>query len=369
MRRKDILEGAFKNFQQNIAKGYQATQKGGGWLAPDGVEKGIKKFFTQIDDPDKDKDKDKKAAKGGAGTADATKTAQKGKNTTQTSNAPLDVKKSVPTGAAFINGKIQWKYDDKKGIWISNRKDTMQAADGIKVYNKMPKDKRQYIIKEETMSKAIKEGLADLADMAERDHEVQMARADLYKIAKYAIKLHDMMKNVSEAEGLEGWQQAKITKAADYIGSVYHNLEYDLKFADGGEMPADALAGISEEVDAKKMDVTDIDKKGNTPAYQQMKKGNPRYNDKTTKDKVKESEKDTHCSDKCCGADVKREDCKCSPDCKHCNCNDPKVAEGKSPHAKGTKKYKKHMAAIHAEGVQDTYKLKIAERLNNKLGK
>ena len=55
MRRKDILEGAFKNFQQNIAKGYQATQKGGGWLAPDGVEKGIKKFFTQIDDPDKDK--------------------------------------------------------------------------------------------------------------------------------------------------------------------------------------------------------------------------------------------------------------------------------------------------------------------------
>ena len=31
--------------------------------------------------------------------------------------------------------------------------------------------------------------------------------------------------------------------------------------------------------------------------------------------------KDTHCSDKCCGADVKREDCKCSPTCKHCNCN------------------------------------------------
>ena len=361
MRRKDILEGAFKNFQQNIAKGYQATQKGGGWLAPDGVEKGIKKFFTQIDDPDKDKDKDKKAAKGGAGTADATKTNQKGKNTTQTSNAPLDVKKSVPTGAAFINGKVQWKYDDKKGIWISNRKDTMQAADGIKVYNKMPKDKRQYIIKEEAMSKAIKEGLADLADMAERDHEVQMARADLYKIAKYAIKLHDMMKNVSEAEGLEGWQQAKITKAADYIGSVYHNLEYDLKFADGGEMPADALAGISE------------------------------------------SKKDTHCSDKCCGAEVKREDCKCPPDCEHCNCNDPKVAEvqevsdfkkreleyelrGEEPKRDPKKRRpyrtpqeriqdankrnsKKHMAAIHAEGVQDTYKLKIAEQLNKKLGK
>ena len=39
------------------------------------------------------------------------------------------------------------------------------------------------------MSKKLKEGgLGDLAHAAERDHEVQMARADLYKIAKYAIK-------------------------------------------------------------------------------------------------------------------------------------------------------------------------------------
>ena len=38
--------------------------------------------------------------------------------------------------------------------------------------------------------------------------------------------------------------------------------------------------------------------------------------------------KDTHCSDKCCGSDVKREDCKCPADCPHCNCNDPKVGGG-----------------------------------------
>lgn len=80
------------------------------------------------------------------------------------------------------------------------------------------------------MKDKIKEGLAALADVAERDHEVQMARSDLYKLAKYAIKLHEMLKNVSEAEGIEGWQQAKITKAADYISSVYHSLDYDMKF-------------------------------------------------------------------------------------------------------------------------------------------
>ena len=95
--------------------------------------------------------------------------------------------------------------------------------------------------------KDLKEGLGDLADRAERDHEVQMARADLYKIAKYAIKLHDMLKNVSEEQGLEGWVQAKITKSADYIGSVYHNLDYEMKFGgEGDEVGPDTEIQVGE---------------------------------------------------------------------------------------------------------------------------
>jgi hypothetical protein len=78
--------------------------------------------------------------------------------------------------------------------------------------------------------KPVKEGLGDLAQRAEQDHEVQMARAELYKIAKHAIKLHEMLKSVSEQEGLEGWVQSKITKAADYIDSVYHHLDYEKNF-------------------------------------------------------------------------------------------------------------------------------------------
>ncbi len=73
----------------------------------------------------------------------------------------------------------------------------------------------------------IEEGLGELADIAERDHEVQMARAQLYKIAKYSIKLHDMLKGVSEEQGLEGWIQSKITKSSEMIGSVYHHLDYE----------------------------------------------------------------------------------------------------------------------------------------------
>ena len=93
------------------------------------------------------------------------------------------------------------------------------------------------------MNKAIKEGLADLAGRAEADHEVQMARGDLYKVAKYGIKLHEMLKGVSEEQGLEGWVQAKITKASDYLSSVYHHMDY--QEADDSAMAPDALDGIS----------------------------------------------------------------------------------------------------------------------------
>lgn len=40
-----------------------------------------------------------------------------------------------------------------------------------------------------------------------------------------------------------------------------------------------------------------------------------------------EEKRDTHCSDKCCGSDVKAEDCTCAPTCPHCNCNAKDVKE------------------------------------------
>jgi len=105
--------------------------------------------------------------------------------------------------------------------------------------------------------KQIAEGsLGDMANRCETDHEVQMARADLYKIGKYAIELHDMLRNVSEEQGLEGWVQSKITKAADYMGSVKHHLEYEMSGmnSDNQEaMPADALDALeSTEADQNK---------------------------------------------------------------------------------------------------------------------
>ena len=56
------------------------------------------------------------------------------------------------------------------------------------------------------------------------DHKAKMARADLMKMHEYSAKLFRM---IGPNEELDGWVQAKITKASDYISSVYHYLEYE----------------------------------------------------------------------------------------------------------------------------------------------
>jgi hypothetical protein len=63
------------------------------------------------------------------------------------------------------------------------------------------------------------------------DREGAMAKADLHKLANYSIKL---FKKIKDEDQLEGWVQAKITKAADYIASVYHYLEYEMEFSEYG---------------------------------------------------------------------------------------------------------------------------------------
>jgi len=64
------------------------------------------------------------------------------------------------------------------------------------------------------------------------DDEGAMVKADLYKLAKYSVKL---FKKIEDEDQFESWVQAKITKAADYISSVYHYLEYEMKFSEYGD--------------------------------------------------------------------------------------------------------------------------------------
>ena len=72
---------------------------------------------------------------------------------------------------------------------------------------------------------------APIGSHGESDREGAMAKADLHKLASYSLKL---FKKIDDDAQLEGWVQAKITKAADYIASVFHYLEYEMEFSDYG---------------------------------------------------------------------------------------------------------------------------------------
>ena len=55
--------------------------------------------------------------------------------------------------------------------------------------------------------------------------EIDMAGRELLKAQEYAAKLSEM---VPALPGLDGWVASKITKAADYLSSVFHYLDYEM---------------------------------------------------------------------------------------------------------------------------------------------
>ena len=57
------------------------------------------------------------------------------------------------------------------------------------------------------------------------DHEVEMAKSDLLQLLKNTKSVMMSIKDRSEEEGLEGWVQEKIIKAADYMNTLAEYLE------------------------------------------------------------------------------------------------------------------------------------------------
>jgi hypothetical protein len=110
------------------------------------------------------------------------------------------------------------------------------------------------------------------------DHEVEMARSDLFSAAKNAQQVHAMIKHVSEDEGLEGWVQEKIIKANDYLNTVREYLEGKQVqgMAEGlpqtlrKVVPGYAKREIDKKMDAGKFGKTDADKDANFQRYKKI---------------------------------------------------------------------------------------------------
>jgi len=88
---------------------------------------------------------------------------------------------------------------------------------------KISKKRLVEIIEEEA---ALVDGMHAEYSMDGIDEEGKMAKRQLHDLANYSHELCDML---ADATQLESWVQAKITKAADYIKTVKHYVEYGME--------------------------------------------------------------------------------------------------------------------------------------------
>jgi len=75
------------------------------------------------------------------------------------------------------------------------------------------------------------------------DHEVKMAKSDLFATAQNAQDIMRYLRDRSEEEGIKGWMQSYITLANDYLNSVKESLQYET------QMHEDQLAAYGNGAD------------------------------------------------------------------------------------------------------------------------
>ena len=107
---------------------------------------------------------------------------------------------------------------------------------------KISKNRLVEIIKEEC-------SMAAEQQMDEMDDEGAFAKRQLYDMEKYARELGEML---TDSTQLESWVQAKLTKAADYLKTVKHYVEYGMEEGaydqiEGGMGPIDPVGADLED--------------------------------------------------------------------------------------------------------------------------
>ena len=97
------------------------------------------------------------------------------------------------------------------------------STDKVDMKKKIKADPSKSSTEKAAITKAIDDAKPGEEVVAEEyDDEGRMAKSDLLKLTQYSAKLY---KALGDNDQLPGWIQAKITLAADYIGTVKHYLE------------------------------------------------------------------------------------------------------------------------------------------------
>lgn len=110
------------------------------------------------------------------------------------------------------NDKPVSTHDTKEEAQAKARRMRKQLTKGERGYYKM-----SYV------TRPIKESQINEGVLDDMDDDGFMAKRQLYDTAKGAVTLHKL---IQDTDNLEPWIQAKLTKAADYIETVKHYLEY-----------------------------------------------------------------------------------------------------------------------------------------------
>ena len=143
-------------------------------------------------------------------------------------------------------------------------------------------------------SSVMAEGLAGYMDVVnERIETVKSTVAKLQNKAYYTETTSNftsvVMEDVPEDVATDWTAQLTIKQFNEELKGVFPYIYKLVSEANAVTTlgPEDILGEAEDdkqENGTDKMDVTDADKKGGTPAYKRMKDGDPRYNDKTTKE-------------------------------------------------------------------------------------
>jgi hypothetical protein len=148
------------------------------------------------------------------------------KQITETTTAGAIATVNSPLGATQSRGNPSIYGGKKVGSLFKGKKTSVPYANSINESAELSEAQLEEddVIVVPGQGRSRKNGLVPHGK-SRVDHEVEMARSDLFSAAKNAQQVFSMIKDLSEEEGLDGWVQEKIIKANDYLNTIREYLE------------------------------------------------------------------------------------------------------------------------------------------------
>jgi hypothetical protein len=161
-------------------------------------------------------------------------------------------KTSKPYANSLTEGRVKELAMDIKDLTDTEfqKKYNLTKKEARKILNAKPEKVNEDDLQEEDLILVPGHGrntrgfISKASDRTDR--EVEMAKGDLYQSIKNAKMIFDMLGDVSEEDGIEGWVQEKIIKASDYLNTVREYMEQQ-RFANEmtGGVIGNGMAGES----------------------------------------------------------------------------------------------------------------------------